>query len=105
MYFLECGTPKLRVPTKDIRLPLTTAGRYYSKNRVNLIGKTFFDAGSRKSIDGFDFAAGEFVVKSINAQQNNFLCERVPIDKGDEKELVEFFIGYVEKRVRAYNEE
>ena len=90
---------------RNIKVPLNTAGRYYSSNRNDLINKTFFDAGSRRSIDGEDFAAGEFVVRSINTKENNFLCERVPIDEGDKKELVEFFIGYVEKRVRAYNEE
>ena len=77
-----------------------------TSNSMDLIGKIFYDAGSRKSFDGEDFAADEFRVKSLSFRDNKYICERLPVDGIDDtSELVDFLIGYVHKRVRVYEEE
>ena len=105
VYFLDDGQCLSNVNPQNIKIPLAMGP--YTRNRSDLIGKKFYDSGSRKSIDGEeDFLAGEFIVKSVNPVTNAYVCERVPaVEGGAEGVEQEFFIGYVEKCVRLRDQQ
>lgn len=108
VYFLDDSVSLDNVKSSDIKMPLNpTGGRYFS-HWNDLDGKTFYDPGSRKSLDGEDFPMGEYRVLCVhpNPRKHCFQCQRVSFDDNEEGiEILEFDIAYVIKRVRVYEEE
>ncbi len=105
VYYPEDGERLYGVDKDDIKQPLQISRSRAFSNSSQVLGKTFYDEGSRRSIDCEEnFSCGEFIVRKFSSN-NNFICERVRFNDEEDVELLEFDIGYVTKRVRAYEEE
>ena len=96
------------VNVKDIKpLPKQRTRFRWLPHVDKLRGKTFFDEGSRKSIDGEeDFEKGEFTIMERIPDSVNYHCKRVfDNSEGVSGEIVEFDMYYLMKRVRQYGQE
>ena len=102
VYFPE-DSASSTVNGDDIKLKTVYVGSR-AINRNDIIGRVFYDNGTQKSINKPNFACGEFIVKGF-LPNNNCSCQRVRFDDDDPVERVAFDIGYVIKRIRAYEEE
>ena len=80
------------------------------KHQKELVGKVFYDSGSRKSLgEGPNFRAGRFTVlsASFDEDSNSYIChcERTKFTGDDKEEVIPFDLYYVMKRVEAYEQE
>ena len=101
VYFPEDGTLQDNMSVTDIKTPLMSTKQPLNWNKYS--GKVFADEGGVDEETGEYFEPGEFRVGGITTN-NNFICVRLRVD-GSESEEEVFDVGYVIKRIRAYEEE
>ena len=104
VYFLQGKGARTQDNTQhgEIKLPLATGRNKNYKHWDCYIKKTFFDKGTTCDKTGkVIFEPGEFVVKRVCQNSQNFCCSRV--DSPDEED--EFDISYAIERIREYEEE
>ena len=95
------------IPHDDIKLPIQTPRQIEFPNWCKYHGKVFYDSGTEAGDDpedpDFSLESGEWVVKCVT-DHNNFVCMRLG-QPHDERNNMDFDIGYVMRRIRKYEEE
>ena len=99
--------PGLKIPHDDIKLPIQTTRQIEFSHWSKYAGKVFYDSGTEKGEDSedpdFSMEPGEWVVECVT-ENNNFVCMRLG-QPYDNRNNMDFDIGYVMRRIRKYEEE